>query len=315
MKKGYETTDGATYNLLLEKAREMRNNPTEAEALMWNYLVGNKMGYHFRRQHPVMGYIPDFICLEKKLIIEIDGGYHLEGEQPEKDAERTAALSEEGHTVLRFKNEEVTGNLDFVLETIDDYLLTLPSVCTSHDRKGCMSNTSESDVNPSLREGYRVGIRVGFGYDVHKLVEGRDLWLGGIKMPHTLGLLGHSDADVLIHAICDALLGAANMRDIGYHWPDTSEETDGMDSKIILRETMALIATKGYRFVNLDATVCAERPKINPHVPAIKACLAEIMDTDEDNISIKATTTERLGFTGREEGMSAFATVLIERFR
>ena len=100
-------------------------------------------------------------------------------------------------------------------------------------------------------------IRVGFGYDVHKLVEGRDLWLGGIKIPHTLGLLGHSDADVLIHAICDALLGAANMRDIGYHWPDTSEETDGMDSKIILRETMALIATKGYRFVNLDATVCA----------------------------------------------------------
>ena len=315
MKKGYETADGATYNLLLEKAREMRNNPTEAEALMWNYLVGNKMGYHFRRQHPVMGYIPDFICLEKKLIIEIDGGYHLEGEQPEKDAERTDALSEEGYTVLRFKNEEVTDNLDFVLETIDDYLLTLPSVSTFHDRKGCMSNTSESDVNPSLREGHRVGIRVGFGYDVHKLVEGRDLWLGGIKIPHTLGLLGHSDADVLIHAICDALLGAANMRDIGYHWPDTSEETDGMDSKIILRETMALIATKGYRFVNLDATVCAERPKINPHVPAIKACLAEIMDTDEDNISIKATTTERLGFTGREEGMSAFATVLIERFR
>ena len=172
-----------------------------------------------------------------------------------------------------------------------------------------------TDVNPSLREEHRVGIRVGFGYDVHKLVEGRALWLGGIKIPHTLGLLGHSDADVLIHAICDALLGAANMRDIGYHWPDTSDESDGMDSKIILRETMALIATKGYRFVNLDATVCAERPKINPHVPAIKACLAEIMATDEDNISIKATTTERLGFTGREEGMSAFATVLIERFR
>ena len=158
-------------------------------------------------------------------------------------------------------------------------------------------------------------IRVGMGYDVHQLVEGRDLWMGGIKIEHSKGLLGHSDADVLLHAICDALLGAANMRDIGYHWPDTSEETDGMDSKIILRETMALIATKGYRFVNLDATVCAERPKINPHVPAIKACLAEIMATDEDNISIKATTTERLGFTGREEGMSAFATVLIERFR
>jgi 2-C-methyl-D-erythritol 2,4-cyclodiphosphate synthase len=320
MKKGYETTDGATYNLLLEKAREMRNNPTEAEALLWNYLVGNKMGCHFRRQHPVMGYIPDFICLEKKLIIEIDGGYHFEGEQPEKDAERTAALSEEGYTVLRFSNEEVTGGVDLVLETIDDYLITLPSVSTSHSRINNTSNTPvTADANPSLREGHRVGpahslgIRVGFGYDVHKLVEGRDLWLGGIKIPHTLGLLGHSDADVLIHAICDALLGAANMRDIGYHWPDTSDETDGMDSKIILRETMALIATKGYRFVNLDATVCAERPKINPHVPAIKACLAEIMDTDEDNISIKATTTERLGFTGREEGMSAFATVLIER--
>ena len=158
-------------------------------------------------------------------------------------------------------------------------------------------------------------IRVGMGYDVHRLVPGRELWMGGIKLDYELGLLGHSDADVLIHGICDALLGAANMRDIGYHWPDTSEETDGMDSKIILRETMALIATKGYRFVNLDATVCAERPKINPHVPAIKACLAEIMATDEDNISIKATTTERLGFTGREEGMYALATVLIERCR
>lgn len=156
-------------------------------------------------------------------------------------------------------------------------------------------------------------IRVGFGYDVHRLVEGRDLFLGGIKVPHTMGLQGHSDADVLIHAICDALLGAANMRDIGWHWPDTAAETDGIDSKILLRKTMKLIADKGYRFGNLDATVCAERPKLNPHVPAMKRCLAAIMDTDEDNISIKATTTERLGFTGREEGMSAFATVLIEK--
>lgn len=156
-------------------------------------------------------------------------------------------------------------------------------------------------------------IRVGFGYDVHRLVEGRDLWLGGIKLSHGMGLLGHSDADVLIHVICDALLGAANMRDIGYHWPDTAAETDGIDSKILLRETMKLIATKGYRFVNLDATICAERPKLNPHVPAMKQCLAAIMETDEDNISIKATTTERLGFTGREEGMSAYATVLIEK--
>ncbi len=156
-------------------------------------------------------------------------------------------------------------------------------------------------------------IRVGFGYDVHQLVPGRDLWLGGIKIEHTLGLLGHSDADVLIHAICDALLGAANMRDIGYHFPDTAASTLNIDSKKILAETVALIATKGYRLGNIDATVCAERPKINPHVAAMKKCLAEILETDEDNISIKATTTERLGFTGREEGISAYATVLIER--
>lgn len=156
-------------------------------------------------------------------------------------------------------------------------------------------------------------IRTGLGYDVHRLVEGRDLWLGGIKMDHTLGLLGHSDADVLIHAICDALLGAANMRDIGYHFPDTAAETLDVDSKILLRKTVELIATKGYRIGNIDATVCAERPKINPHVPAMKKCLAEVMGTDEDNISIKATTTERLGFTGREEGISAYAVVLIER--
>lgn len=158
-----------------------------------------------------------------------------------------------------------------------------------------------------------MNIRVGFGYDVHRLVEGRDLWLGGIKIDHTLGLLGHSDADVLIHAICDALLGAANMRDIGYHFPDTSADTLNVDSKILLRKTIELIATKGYRLGNVDATVCAERPKINPHVPVMKACLAHVMGTDEDNISIKATTTERLGFTGREEGISAYATVLIEK--
>ena len=156
-------------------------------------------------------------------------------------------------------------------------------------------------------------IRVGMGFDVHRLVPNRDLWLGGIKIEHSLGLLGHSDADVLIHAICDALLGAANMRDIGYHFPDTSDKTLDMDSKVILRETMDLIESKGYHFGNLDATVCAERPKINPHVPAIKKCLAEIIGTDEDNISIKATTTEKLGFTGREEGMSAYATVLITK--
>lgn len=156
-------------------------------------------------------------------------------------------------------------------------------------------------------------IRVGMGYDVHQLVEGRDLWLGGIKLEHTMGLLGHSDADVLIHAICDALLGAANMRDIGYHFPDTAAETDGIDSKILLRKTMALIATKGYRLGNVDCTVCAERPKLNPHIEEMKACLAEVMNTDVDNISIKATTTEKLGFTGRQEGISAYAVVLIEK--
>lgn len=156
-------------------------------------------------------------------------------------------------------------------------------------------------------------IRTGFGFDVHRLVEGRELWLGGIKIEHSMGLLGHSDADVLIHAICDALLGAANMRDIGYHFPDTSADTLNIDSKVLLRKTVELIAGKGYVVGNIDATVCAERPKINPHVPAMKACLAKVIGTDEDNISIKATTTEKLGFTGREEGISAYAVVLIER--
>ena len=156
-------------------------------------------------------------------------------------------------------------------------------------------------------------IRTGFGYDVHKLVEGRELWLGGIKLDYELGLLGHSDADVLIHAICDALLGAANMRDIGYHFPDTAAETLNVDSKILLRKTIDLIATKGYRLGNVDATVCAERPKLNPHIPEMQRCLAEVMQTDVDNVSIKATTTEKLGFTGRMEGISAYATVLIEK--
>ena len=158
-----------------------------------------------------------------------------------------------------------------------------------------------------------MNIRVGFGYDVHKLVENRDLWLGGIKIDYELGLLGHSDADVLIHAICDALLGAANMRDIGYHFPDTAAETLNVDSKILLRKTMELIATKGYTLGNIDATVCAERPKLNPHVPAMKACLAEVMGVDEDQISIKATTTEKLGFTGKIKKISAYATVLIQK--
>lgn len=154
-------------------------------------------------------------------------------------------------------------------------------------------------------------IRVGMGYDVHRLVEGRDLILGGIKIDFEKGLLGHSDADVLIHAICDALLGAANMRDIGYHFPDTSKDTEGMDSKLILKGVIELISSKGYRLGNIDATICAERPKLNPHVPAMKACLAKVIGCDEDQISIKATTTEKLGFTGREEGISAYAVCLI----
>lgn len=153
--------------------------------------------------------------------------------------------------------------------------------------------------------------RVGFGYDVHQLVEGRELWIGGIRLEHTLGLLGHSDADVLIHAICDALLGAANMRDIGYHFPDTSADTLNMDSKIILRDTVRLIATKGYQVGNIDATICAERPKMNPHIPRMQQVLAEVIGCTPDQVSIKATTTERLGFTGREEGIAAYATVLI----
>lgn len=156
-----------------------------------------------------------------------------------------------------------------------------------------------------------MNIRVGFGFDVHRLVPGRDLWLGGIKLEHTMGLLGHSDADVLIHAICDALLGAANMRDIGYHFPDTGAEFRNIDSKILLRRTIDLIATKGYHVGNIDATVCAERPKLKAHIPAMQQCLARCMDIDPDAVSIKATTTEKLGFTGREEGISAYATVLI----
>ncbi|MBO4641295.1 MAG: 2-C-methyl-D-erythritol 2,4-cyclodiphosphate synthase [Bacteroidaceae bacterium] len=156
-------------------------------------------------------------------------------------------------------------------------------------------------------------IRVGMGYDVHRLVEGRDLWLGGIKVDHTLGLEGHSDADVVIHAICDAILGAANMRDIGYHFPDNSDKFLNIDSKILLRKTIELVATKGYHVGNIDATVCAERPKLKAHIPAMQECLAKVMEIDIDDVSIKATTTEKLGFTGREEGISAYAVVLIQK--
>ncbi len=155
-------------------------------------------------------------------------------------------------------------------------------------------------------------MRIGFGYDVHKLVEGRKLFIGGIEIPHTHGLLGHSDADVLIHAICDALLGAAALRDIGYHFPDTAAEYDGIDSKILLVKTMRLVRDAGYELGNIDATVCAEDPKLNPHIDKMRQCLAECMNVDIGDISIKATTTEKLGFTGRREGISAYAVALIQ---
>ena len=149
------------------------------------------------------------------------------------------------------------------------------------------------------------------GYDVHRLVPNRELWIGGIRLDYELGLLGHSDADVLIHAICDALLGAAAMRDIGYHFPDTAAETDGIDSKILLAKTMQLLRNEGYELGNIDATVCAERPKLNPHIPEMQQCLADVIGCAPGQVSIKATTTEKLGFTGRQEGISAYAVALI----
>ena len=155
-------------------------------------------------------------------------------------------------------------------------------------------------------------MRIGFGYDVHQLVTGRPLILGGIEIPHTHGLLGHSDADVLIHAICDAILGAACMRDIGYHFPPVKgNEYENIDSKVLLRKTIQLISEKGYTLGNIDATVCAEQPKLNPHIPQMQAVLAECMGVSPDQVSIKATTTETLGFTGRKEGISAYAVVLL----
>ena len=156
-------------------------------------------------------------------------------------------------------------------------------------------------------------IRVGLGYDVHKLVEGRKLWLGGISIENAKGLLGHSDADVLIHAICDALLGAANLRDIGYHFPDTDIEYKNIDSKTLLRKTTELLHKTGWHIGNIDATICAEHPKLNPHIEKMKEILASLMDIDISDVSLKATTTEKLGFTGREEGISTYAVVLIEK--
>ena len=156
-------------------------------------------------------------------------------------------------------------------------------------------------------------IRVGLGYDVHRLVEGRELWLGGVKIEHTLGLDGHSDADVAIHALCDAILGAAALRDIGYHFPPSDNKFKGIDSKLLLAEVIKILKEKGYRVGNADITICAERPKINPHIPSMIKTLAPIMEVEDDEVSIKATTTEKLGFVGKEEGIAAHAVVLIEK--
>lgn len=156
-------------------------------------------------------------------------------------------------------------------------------------------------------------IKVGFGFDVHQLKEGADFWLGGIKIPHTKGATGHSDADVLIHTICDALLGAANMRDIGFHFPPTDLKYKGIDSKLLLKDVVKLINDKGYEISNIDATIALQEPKVNPHIPEMKITLSSILKIDEDDISIKATTTEKLGFEGREEGVSAYAVVLIQK--
>lgn len=156
-------------------------------------------------------------------------------------------------------------------------------------------------------------IKVGFGYDVHQLKEGYDFWLGGIKVNYDRGAVGHSDADVLIHVICDALLGAANMRDIGYHFSDQDPRFKGIDSKLLLRDVVKMISEAGWKIGNVDATVCLQLPKINPYVPEMKACLAGVMGIDVEDVSIKATTTEKLGFVGEEKGVSAYAVVLITK--
>lgn len=157
--------------------------------------------------------------------------------------------------------------------------------------------------------------RIGLGYDVHALVPDRELWLGGIKVPHTLGLLGHSDADVLIHAICDAMLGAANLKDIGYHFPDTSSNFKNIDSKILLKECDRLIKEKGYTISNIDSTICAQKPKLKDYIDPMRECLAGVLEIDPDQVSVKATTTEKLGFVGKEEGIAAHAVVLLKNIK
>lgn len=159
-----------------------------------------------------------------------------------------------------------------------------------------------------------MNIRVGFGYDMHRLQEGRDLWIGGVKIDYPKGLYGHSDADVLIHAICDALLGAANLRDIGHNFPDNDKEFKDIDSKILLKRTVDLLHKKMFSIGNIDATVCAEEPKLNSFIPEIQKILADILAIDIDNVSMKATTSERMGFVGRKEGITAYAVVLIQKY-
>lgn len=156
-------------------------------------------------------------------------------------------------------------------------------------------------------------IRVGFGFDVHQLTEGRDLILGGVQIPHTKGALGHSDADVLIHAICDALLGAAGLKDIGYYFPDTSAEFKGIDSKILLQRVMNLLDERGYNVGNVDASLILEKPKIKPYIDQMREALAPILKIETNDISIKATTNEKMGYVGREEGVAAYAVCLIEK--
>lgn len=153
--------------------------------------------------------------------------------------------------------------------------------------------------------------RIGFGYDVHRLEQGYPLWLGGIQIEHPVGLEGHSDADVVLHTVCDALLGAAALGDIGVHFPPSDMRYKDIDSKLLLRDTCALVRAEGYEIGNIDVTIAAEAPKLNPHIPRMRSVMAEVMDIQEGQISLKATTTERLGFTGRQEGMAAYATVLI----
>ena len=158
-----------------------------------------------------------------------------------------------------------------------------------------------------------MSLRVGFGFDVHRLDEGQPFFLGGIKIPHSKGAVGHSDADVLIHTICDAILGAADLRDIGFHFPDSNEKYKGIDSKILLKDVMALVRKEGYELSNVDATIALQVPKVNPYVPEMKSVLAQTMGVTPGQISIKATTTEKLSFVGREEGVSAYAVALIQR--